>query len=54
VDAKVLETRRSTSKPDRGAVKIAYTTVNQHGEAVMTLLGTQLLRVRPRREEERA
>src|SRR5439155_544522 len=37
VNAKVVEIRRSTSKPDRGAVKIAYTTVNQHGEAVMTL-----------------
>ena len=47
VNAKVVEIRRSTSKPDRGAVKIAYTTVNQHGEAVMTLLGTQLLSVRP-------
>jgi acyl dehydratase len=47
VVAKVLETRRSTSKPDRGVVRIAYTTVNQHGESVMTLVGNQLLRVRP-------
>ena len=47
VVARVLETRRSTSKPDRGVVRIAYTTVNQHGEPVMTLIGNQLLRVRP-------
>lgn len=47
VKVKVLETRRSTSKPDRGVVRMAYTTLNQHGEAVMTLIGNQLLRVRP-------
>ena len=53
VVGKVLETRRSTSKPDRGIVKIAYTTVNQHGEAVMTLIGNQLMRIRPELEELR-
>ena len=47
VNAKVVEVRRSTSKPDRGIVRIAYTTVNQHGEAVMSLIGNQLVRVRP-------
>jgi acyl dehydratase len=47
VVAKVLESRRSTSKPDRGVVKMSYTTVNQHGDAVMTLIGNQLLKVRP-------
>jgi acyl dehydratase len=47
VVATVLETRRSTSKPDRGVVRIRYTTLNQNGEAVMTLIGNQLLRVRP-------
>jgi acyl dehydratase len=47
VKVKVLETRRSTSKPDRGVVRMVYTTLNQHGEAVMTLIGNQLLRVRP-------
>lgn len=46
VVAKVLETKRSTSKPDRGVVKMSYTTLNQHGEAVMTLIGNQLLKVR--------
>jgi acyl dehydratase len=47
VKAKVLEVRRSTSKPDRGIVRIAYTASNQHGEAVMTLTGNQLIQVRP-------
>jgi acyl dehydratase len=46
VKAKVLEARRSTSKPDRGVVKMAYTTLNQHGEAVMTLIGNQLFKLR--------
>lgn len=47
VVAKVLESRRSASKPDRGVVKMSYTTVNQHDETVMTLIGNQLLRTRP-------
>ncbi len=46
VVAKVLEAKRSTSKPDRGVVKMSYTTLNQNGEAVMTLIGNQLLKVR--------
>lgn len=48
VVAKVLDTKRSTSKPDRGVVKIQYTTLNQHGETVLTLIGNQLMRTRPR------
>jgi acyl dehydratase len=47
VVVKILETRRSTSRPDRGIVKMSYTTMNQHGDAVLTLIGNQLLRVRP-------
>ncbi len=46
VVATVTEVRRSTSKPDRGVVRMAYTTLNQHGEAVMTLVGNQLLKAR--------
>lgn len=42
--AEVLDARASTSKPDRGIVRIRYTTVNQRGEPVMTLIGNQLLR----------
>lgn len=48
VVATVLDTKRSTSKPDRGVVKIQYTTLNQHGETVLTLIGNQLMRTRPR------
>jgi acyl dehydratase len=47
VVAEVLETRGSTSKPDRGIVRVLYTTRNQQGDAVMTLIGNQLLRRRP-------
>lgn len=47
VVVKVLEVRRSSSKPDRGAVKMGYTTLNQHGEPVMTLVAIQLIKARP-------
>ena len=46
VVVKVVEVRRSRSKPDRGVVRMAYTTLNQQGEAVMTLVGNQLLKAR--------
>jgi acyl dehydratase len=46
VVAKVLEVRRSTSKPDRGVVRMSYTTLNQCDEAVMSLIGNQLLKAR--------
>ena len=42
----VVDVKRSTSKPDRGVVRMAYTTLNQHGDAVMTLIGNQLLKAR--------
>ncbi len=47
VVAEVLEVRPSTSKPDRGIVRMLYTTLNQRGETVMTMIGNQLLRRRP-------
>ena len=47
VVAEVVEVRPSTSKPDRGIVRILYTTLNQRGESVMTMIGNQLLRRRP-------
>jgi acyl dehydratase len=47
VVAEVLETRPSTSKSDRGIVRIHYTTLNQRGEVVMTMIGNQLCRCRP-------
>jgi acyl dehydratase len=45
--AEVLEARASTSKPDRGVVRLLYTTLNQRGETVMTMIGNQLCRRRP-------
>jgi acyl dehydratase len=36
----------STSKPDRGVVRMTYTTLNQRDEAVMSFIGTQLLKAR--------
>ena len=47
VVARVVEVKRSSSKPDRGAVTVAYTTLNQHGEPVMTLVAIQLVKARP-------
>jgi acyl dehydratase len=47
VIAEVLEARVSISKPDRGIVRILYTTLNQRGEAVMTMIGNQILHRRP-------
>jgi acyl dehydratase len=47
VVADVLDVRASTSKPDRGIVRIRYAALNQRGEVVMTLIGHQLLRRRP-------
>jgi len=46
VVAEVLEVRASSSKPDRGIVRIHYTTMNQRGEAVLTFVGNQLVRRR--------
>lgn len=47
VAAEVVEARPSSSKPDRGIVKILYTTLNQRGEAVASYIGNQLCRRRP-------
>ncbi len=43
----VLEQRPSTSKPDRGIVRLHWTTLNQRGEPVLTLTSMQLVRRRP-------
>jgi acyl dehydratase len=48
VVVEVLETRPSASKPDRGIVRLRYTTLNQRDETVMTMIGNQLARRRPR------
>jgi acyl dehydratase len=47
VVAEVADIRPSSSKPDRGILKLIYTTVNQRGETVVTMIGNQLVRRRP-------
>ena len=47
VVAEVIETRPSSSKPDRGIVRMLFTTLNQRGETVATFIGNQLCRRRP-------
>ena len=43
----VLEQRPSSSKPDRGIVRLHWTTTNQRSEPVLTLTSLQLVRRRP-------
>lgn len=43
----VVESRASTSKPDRGIATIAYTVTNQTGEVVMTYRIITMLRRQP-------
>lgn len=47
VEVEVAAARPSASRPDRGVVTLAYRTLNQRGEAVMTMTGHQLVRRRP-------
>ena len=47
VISEVLEARASSSKPDRGIVRLKHTTLNQRGEAVQTMVGIHILRRRP-------
>lgn len=44
---RVVEQRPSTSKPDRGIVRLHWTTLNQTEEPVLTLTSMQLVRRRP-------
>lgn len=46
----VLDQRPSRSKPDRGIVRLHWTTLNQRGEPVLTLTSMQLVRRRPAAE----
>lgn len=43
VEAEVLETRASSSKPDRGVIRMAYKTINQNDETVMTFTAIQIM-----------
>jgi acyl dehydratase len=42
----VVEQRPSTSKPDRGIVRLHWTALNQRGEPVLTMVSMQLLKRR--------
>ncbi|MNQ95534.1 hypothetical protein D3C85_1110970 [compost metagenome] len=44
---KVLETRPSSSKPDRGVVLTQWQATNQHGELVCTVKGMGMYGRRP-------
>lgn len=50
MEGEVIETRPSSSKPDRGLLKMDYRAINQRGETVMTLSVLHLLRRRPGNE----
>lgn len=43
----VIEKRPSSSKPDRGLIKLRWTALNQDGEAVMTMIGLGIFCCRP-------
>ena len=43
----VQEQRPSTSKPDRGMVRLRWTALNQRGEPVLTMTSMQLVKRRP-------
>lgn len=47
VEVEVLDNRRSASKPDRGIVRSAITSVNQQGAVVLTMNAINLVRARP-------
>jgi acyl dehydratase len=47
VRATVLESRRSTSKPDRGMVRFRWEVLRQDGATVMDATGWGMYRVRP-------
>jgi len=47
VVGEVLEKKASSSRQDRGVVRIRYTSYNQRDEEVMTMVGNQIIRRRP-------
>lgn len=46
VESELIEKRRSKSKPHMGFTKTRQTTFNQHGEAVMSMIGNSIIGVR--------
>jgi acyl dehydratase len=47
IETEVLELRPSTSRPDRGLMKIRTTTLNQNGEVVQELIANAMVPRRP-------
>jgi acyl dehydratase len=47
VESEVLEVRPSSSRPDRGVVRLRSTTFNQQGQAVMEQVATLIVPRRP-------
>ena len=47
VETEVLEARPSSSKPDRGSLRMRFAVVNQRGETVMTFIAIHILRRAP-------
>jgi acyl dehydratase len=47
VESEVLEVRPSRSRPDQGLLKMRTTTLNQHGEVVLVVIGNFLVPRRP-------
>jgi acyl dehydratase len=47
VEGEIVDVRPSRSKTDRGTVTIAYTTLNQRNEPVMTMRVPHIIRRRP-------
>ena len=52
--AEVVETRPSSSKPDRGTCRVKYTILNQRDEAVMTMTAVQIFARRPGTDNRKA
>jgi acyl dehydratase len=52
--AEVVETRPSSSKPDRGTCRVKYTILNQRDEAVMTMTAVQIFARRPGADASKA
>ncbi|MGE4430492.1 MAG: MaoC family dehydratase [Sphingobium sp.] len=47
VETELLEKTPSRSKPDRGIIRVRWTTLNQHDEPVMTQTSIGMMRRRP-------
>jgi acyl dehydratase len=47
VEFEPIEIRPSSSKPDRGIMRVAYRYLNQHGEIVLTYTTIHVVRRRP-------